>query len=181
MKKVIITDSLIIACILVIMGCAVILAEDSIWRQGGFILGSALCVICAADILRAGGKDRKMQILPEARQRRISAVVLLDEEGRGIKSWDLDGKTALLIGRGRRDEPADIDLSQTEFGALVEEEHAVLNYACGCWFIEDLDSENGITIKKRRDGEAYQLAKGHPLKLALGDILTIACTSLEIR
>lgn len=41
----------------------------------------------------------------------------------------------------------DIDLSDVEYASLISKEHAVLNYSSGSWFIEDLESENGVGIK----------------------------------
>lgn len=47
--------------------------------------------------------------------------------------------------------------------------------------IEDLHSNNGVRIQKRRDGQCYKLAKDRPCKLIKGDIVLIANTKLLVR
>lgn len=107
----------------------------------------------------------------------IRQIVLLDEEERPIKTWDISGKVSLVIGKRNKEGDVDIDLSSCAYGALVEEYHAVLNYSSGSWFVEDVSLENGVRIKKVEDGQCYRIMN-RPCKIAAGDIIYIASTKL---
>lgn len=107
----------------------------------------------------------------------VRMLVLLDEEGRPIKTWDMAGKVSLVIGKKNKEESVDVDLSDCAYSALIEDCHAVLNYSSGSWFVEDLSLKNGIRIKKVEDGLCYQVMK-RPCKVLAGDILYIANTKL---
>lgn len=115
---------------------------------------------------------------PAAAGFRAYELVLLNEQDRPIRAWDLTGKTAMVIGRRNRDEEVDVDLSDCEYNALVNVQHAVLNFCLDTWFLEDLGSQNGIQIKKVEDGRCYQLAPNRPCKLSAGDVIYIAKTKL---
>jgi FHA domain. len=105
-------------------------------------------------------------------------LVLLNENDKPVQSWDLTGKTAMVIGRRNRDEEVDVDLSDCEYSALVDVQHAVLNFCIDTWYVEDLGSQNGIQIKKADDGRCYQVAASRPCKIAAGDVIYIAKTKL---
>lgn len=105
-------------------------------------------------------------------------VVLLDEQEKPVKSWPLSGKTSMIIGRNNKDEDVDIDLSDCEYSTLIDIQHAVLNYCLDCWYLEDLDSRNGVRIKKVEDGVCYRLAGNRPCKIMPGDVIYIANTEL---
>lgn len=107
----------------------------------------------------------------------VRQLVLLDEEGRPIKTWDMAGRVSLIIGKKNKEENVDVDLSDCAYSALIEDCHAVLNYSSGSWFVEDLSLENGIRIKKVEDGRCYQVMK-RPCKVLAGDVLYIANTKL---
>ncbi len=111
----------------------------------------------------------------------VTEIALLNEEGHVIKTWELIGHTALVIGRENGINDVDIDLEESAYSALVEQQHAVLNYAAQTWFIEDLHSKNGVRIQKNEDGGCYKLAKDRPCKLSKGDIILIANTKLLVR
>ena len=111
----------------------------------------------------------------------ITELALLNEEDRVIKTWELTGRVSLLIGRENGIQDVDIDLEESAYSALVDYQHAVLNYAMENWFIEDLSSNNGVRIQKRQDGQCYKLAKDKPCKLLKGDIILIANTKLLVR
>lgn len=107
----------------------------------------------------------------------IHALVLLDEEDRAVTEWNIAGKTSLLIGRDTRREDVDINLANTAFGGMIDRQHAVLNYTAGQWYIEDLDSANGIRIQKP-DGRIYEVSGTQPCRIEKGDILFIGLTRL---
>lgn len=109
----------------------------------------------------------------------IEKLILIDdEEGMNIKSWDIGGKTSLLIGKSSRDGEVDIDLSDTEYSSLISRQHAVLNFADGSWYIEDIGSANGSGIKRADENSKFKIDKGRPYKLNSGDIIYIANTKL---
>ena len=56
----------------------------------------------------------------------------------------------------------------------------MLNYSAGSWYVEDLNSKNGVSVQKG-DKRKYKLAPGHPCLLARGDILYIGLVRLMIR
>ena len=124
-----------------------------------------------------------MDSLPTKRKRGangrgIQELLLLDEEGNEISAWHIGGKTSLLIGRDEHKENVDINLQNTEYGGMADRQHAVLNYAGGQWYIEDLGSRNGVRIKDVKDGKLYQVSKEHPCRINAGDIIFIGNTRL---
>lgn len=107
----------------------------------------------------------------------IQQLILLDEQGKPIKSWDISGKIALVIGKKNREEEVDIDLEECEYSTFIDPEHAVLNYCQNDWYIEDLGSQNGVKIRKVEDGICYKVLN-RPCRVAAGDIIYIASTRL---
>jgi pSer/pThr/pTyr-binding forkhead associated (FHA) protein len=108
------------------------------------------------------------------KDREASALVLLDENAAEIKSWDLHGRTGLVIGRGGADAKVDIDLSGTEYYPLISAEHAVLNYAEGCWLLADAGSKNGTALSRGKSEQKLLLASGEPVPIKPGDRIYIA-------
>lgn len=109
------------------------------------------------------------------------SLALLDEDDREISQWNIAGRISLIIGRSTRKEDVDINLMNTEFAGMVDRQHAVLNYAAGRWYIEDLDSANGIRIRKKKDGKIYEISKTQPCAVERGDVLYIGLTKLEAK
>lgn len=105
-------------------------------------------------------------------------LILLNEEEKPIRAWDLTGKTAMIIGRKHRDAEVDVDLNDCEYSALINVQHAVLNFSLDTWYLEDLGSQNGIRIKKVEDGICYQVTQSRPCKISAGDVIYIAKTML---
>lgn len=115
----------------------------------------------------------------------LSKVNLLNEHGNPIRSWDLYGRTSLIIGKDRKNQYndvtlVDINLNDCAYATLIDVEHAVLNYSNGCWYIEDLYSKNGISIKKIMDNKKYKLSPEQPYKLEKGDIIFLGLTQLQV-
>ncbi len=113
--------------------------------------------------------------------RMIQEVVLLDEEGSEIAAWHIGGKTSVLIGRDVHQENVDINLYNTEYGGLVDRQHAVLNYANGQWYIEDLGSMNGVRIQDAGDQNIYQVSGEHLCRINAGDMILIGNTKLQVK
>lgn len=130
-------------------------------------------LLAVADSLPAKQKRRNSR-----NGRGIQELLLLDEEGNEISAWHIGGKTSLLIGRDEHKENVDINLQNTEYGGMADRQHAVLNYAAGQWYIEDLGSRNGVRIQDAKDGRVYQVSKEHPCRINAGDIIFIGNTRL---
>ena len=108
-----------------------------------------------------------------------------EENDNIIKSWDLYGKTALVIGKDRKNQYndvtlVDINLNDCTYATLIDVEHAVLNYSNGCWYIEDLYSKNGINIQKKMENKKYKLSPAEPYKLEKGDTIYLGLTKLQV-
>ncbi|NLP15079.1 MAG: FHA domain-containing protein [Clostridium sp.] len=110
----------------------------------------------------------------------ITKLVLISEDGRGIKSWNIKGKVSLLVGRNTKNNEVDIDLSNVEYSELISRQHAVLNYAEGAWYIEDIGSSYGTGLKKVNE-ERFKLDIERLYELSLGDIIYIANTKIMVK
>lgn len=132
------------------------------------------------DLIKQTNHPYDQQVLEEQAATAFSAheLVLLNEEDRAIRAWDLTGRTAMVIGRKNRGEEVDVDLSDCEYSALISVQHAALNYCLDSWYLEDLGSQNGIQLKKVEDGRCYQVASNRPCKISAGDVIYIAKTKL---
>lgn len=111
----------------------------------------------------------------------VNGLALLNENNEIIKEWDLLNKASMVIGRNTKNNEVDIDLSTSTYASLIDFQHAVLNYASGNWYIEDLYSENGISIQKPDDQIRYKISKDKPCTIVKGDVVFIAKTKLLIR
>jgi hypothetical protein len=111
----------------------------------------------------------------------IKKLILKDDDGRNVKIWDIESKTAVLIGKKTRENEVDIDLSGTDYATLVSKEHAVLNFAENCWYIEDLGSTNGSGVHRPKDNSKVKLAIGKPFKLSIGDVIYIANLKILVK
>ncbi len=111
----------------------------------------------------------------------ISSVVMLNEQGNIIKRWDTKGKTALLIGKHTKNKEVDIDLSDSMYDALIHNEHAVMNFAAGKWYLEAVHTPSGITVQKADDRMRYRLTGAKPCRLEQGDVVYIANTRLLMK
>lgn len=142
------------------------------------ILISVVCAICDFVFLCSRKGAEAMLPDPEsAGTHGVQRLVLLDEQGKPIKSWDLQGQISLIIGKAGQDQELDIDLADCEYSGFIDFQHAVLNFCQDEWYVEDLESQNGVKIRKVEDGECYRVIH-RPCKLAAGDVLYIANTKL---
>lgn len=171
----------IITCLIILM-IYTQLELDKWWKWLiviGLLLLSFVAFLDLIYQFKPGNREKKYGFAFE-QDNRIRELILLDEDGKPIKSWDLSGRISLLIGRDNPDEPVDVDLQESEYSALIDYQHAVLNYCMDSWFIEDLNSHNGIRIQKVDDGICYKIVQGRPCRLNPGDIVYIATTKLLI-
>jgi len=157
--------------------------EESALRLIIYCVGAVLFVLflifTVADEDKAGKKRKKIRSGRSGRGG-IHALALLDEEGGEITEWNIAGKISLLIGRDTKKDDVDINLMNTAFAGMVDRQHAVMNYTAGQWYIEDLDSTNGIRIQKK-DGRLYKISRNQPCLVEKGDIIFIGLTKLETK
>lgn len=180
MKNILKIDGMTLVLIVILMGDVHHCVRNPILQQIGYLVCAGLMLIVIVDIIRGANKKRQLEKVISVNNSTIHNIYLLNEYMVPIKQWDLSTKNGFLIGNGTGGMVTDIDLNNTEYGALVKEEEAVLNYVHGAWYIENLDTENCINIQKGRNGEKFSLENGQPLKLDIGDILSIAKTRLEV-
>lgn len=117
--------------------------------------------------------------------KKLNEISLINEQGTPVKTWSLYGKTSLLIGKDIKSTKTemnivDIDLSDAYNATLVDESHAVLNYSSGFWYIEDLYSTNGVSVKKYVDNKKYRISTEQPYRIEKGDIIYIGLTELKV-
>ncbi|MCM1258334.1 MAG: FHA domain-containing protein [Roseburia sp.] len=124
-------------------------------------------------------RDAKIQFYDGEvyRDNGLSRLILLDENDKPVKSWDMQGRTSLIIGKEGQNQELDIDLSGCEYSSFIDFQHAVLNFSLDQWYIEDMESQNGVRVRKVEDGECYKVIH-RPCKVVAGDILYIANTKL---
>ena len=112
--------------------------------------------------------------------RSISKITLINRNGEGILSWELYGKTSALIGKDVGENAVDIDLSSDPHAAMVDVEHAVLNYADDGWYVEDLGSKGGLSIRKSGKKDVYKLSANEPCRLEFGDVILVGMCQLRL-
>lgn len=173
-------DILIILCGIIL--AYFILKEIRSWRiTPAFLL--AVAVGTAYGLydffsLYGGKASTASSYVPETVQTQgIQRLLLLDEDGKPIRSWDLQGRVSLIIGKAGQDQELDIDLSDCEYSSFIDFQHAVLNFCLDQWYVEDLGSQNGVKVRKVEDGECYKVIH-RPCRVVAGDILYIANTKL---
>ena len=176
----VILDILIIICGAGLACC--ILKEIRTWRISPVLLfvvviGMAWVLYDIFFLRRRGKTEVSLSGTEVFHNQGIQRVILLDEEGKPVKSWDLQGKVSQIIGKAGQDQELDIDLSDCEYSSFIDFQHAVLNFCLDQWYIEDLGSQNGVKIRKVEDGECYRVIH-RPCKVVAGDILYIANTKL---
>ena len=178
-----------IACICAaIAGIAWIYMEEGrnrTWILAAGIVAALFFILLALSEKKAG--ERRLlrggveeHMLP-ADTGTISELALLSEEDTELMVWDMYGKVSLVIGRDTGENQVDVDLSQSPYSGMVDVEHAVLNYSGGNWYIEDLGSANGISIRKAQDGRTYRISANTPCRVESGDVLSVGMNRLMIR
>ncbi|WP_315076461.1 FHA domain-containing protein [uncultured Clostridium sp.] len=111
----------------------------------------------------------------------INTIELVNEDNEIIKQWPIEDKISFLIGKNNKRNDVFVDLDKSIYSTLVEDNHAVLNYAAGTWYIEDLSVDSGVCIQKIDDGKKYRIVKNTPCSLKRGDIIFISKVKLLLR
>lgn len=168
------------------LGLTALLYTDGVGRWGFAALGFGIAALFLWLAIRGPSKQGTVRMagapISETPPRgQITEAVLLGEEGNAIASWQLYGKTSMVIGRDVGENQVDINLSGSTSAATIDVEHAALNYTGGKWYVEDLGSQNGVRIQKHADGRRYSLAPDKPCDLEPGDIVYIGLARLLLR
>lgn len=142
------------------------------------ILVSILLVISLAWLIM---KNTKKSLKDEFNDTKINKLVLLDYDGESLKEWYIQGIPSMLIGKSSPGHEVDIDLSDVEYASLISKEHAVLNYSSGSWFIEDLESENGVGIKRLNESTPQKIQSDKPSEVHFGDMIYLANTRILVK
>ena len=171
-------DSIILLCSGVLLLRIYMIEMDRRW------FWAVLCILflCMAGavmdlMVQICGRDTKYEASQFADDTAIHRLILLDEQNKPIKAWELSGKIAVIIGKQNEEEEVDVDLEDCEYSTFINPQHAVLNFCRNAWYIEDLNSQNGVQVKKVEDGICYKVLN-RPCKVMPGDILYIANTRL---
>ena len=123
-------------------------------------------------------KKRLKNILEKSN---IKKFVLITRDGEREKEWHCENCMSLLIGKGTLSNEVDIELGDTYYAEYISNEHALLNYSGGFCYIEDLESQNGVGLKKKGDEYAFRLKPHTAYKVDDGDIIYISKAKLLAR
>ncbi|WP_336635237.1 FHA domain-containing protein [Lysinibacillus fusiformis] len=143
-----------------------------------FVIGTVIVILA---IIYGSLKYEAKAITQTMTNKDISKLVLLNESGMEVDEWELGDQISLLIGKSSAEYKADIDLSGTEYESLVNYEHAVLNCVAGIWYVEDIDSVNGVGLKKAHKRVKNRLKQEIPYPLGNGDTIYIANTRILVK
>lgn len=133
-------------------------------------------LICAGilAVLFFGGVYLIFGPFKKKRYANIQRLILINGDGERDKEWVVAEGTSLLIGKNAPGHYVDIDLSGNRYEAFVAKSHAILNRIGAEWYVEDLDTVNGVGIKKSGTDYNYRIQPNRPYKIDIGDIIYIA-------
>ena len=150
---------------------------DSIYIRGIIIIGTIILGIVG--FVNLYTRFSKEEIMED--ESNITGIELVNEDNEIIETWNIGEKISFLIGKRTMDSEVFIDLNSSIYSTLIENNHAVLNYAIGKWYIEDLSSKYGVSIQKIDDGKKYRIARDTPCELKKGDIIFISKVKLLLK
>lgn len=159
----------------VIAAFAYIFLEDSVMRYRWYA-GAAAGVLVIGWII----KISRFVLKYDQHHQSITKLILKDREGRYVRTWDLQRKTSLVIGKSLGN-GVDIDLEDADYASLISKQHSVLNFADDAWYVEDIGSTNGSGIKRSGENTKFRLEPGKPYRLNPGDIIYVANTQLLVK
>lgn len=166
-----------IGVIIALMCVVAYITIESLYVRGAIIsITIILGIVCFVQLYNGLHKD---EIVED--ESNISGIELVNEENEIIRTWDIGDKISFLIGKNTIDEQVFIDLNSSIYSTLIENNHAVLNYAAGKWYIEDLSSKCGVSIQKIDDNKKYKIVRDTPCELKKGDIIFISKVKLLLK
>ncbi|WP_160685640.1 FHA domain-containing protein [Clostridium sp. C2-6-12] len=139
-------------------------------------LAAGFGIVCFVNLYK---RLHKEEIIKD--ESNINRIELVNEENEIIRTWEIGERISFIIGKNRGENDVYIDLSTSIYSRFIENNHAVLNYAAGKWYIEDLSEESGISIQKVEDDKKYRIVKDAPCELKTGDILFISKVKLLLK
>lgn len=145
------------------------------------VVGTILALLIVVAWLRFEYKYARRGLHGDDQESPIKRFILMTRDGEREKEWCCDGMTSFLIGKSSTAKEVDIELGDTHYNDYISNEHAVLNYADGFWYIEDLNSLNGVGIKKKGEDYALRLKPMVSYKIDEGDIIYISKAKLLVR
>lgn len=142
------------------------------------IVGSLFISLGYLIILWLKSKD----FSPAIKASGITKIVLLTGDGEKEKEWYVKDAPSLLIGKNFQTSGAvDIDLADNQYADYIDTEHAVINRVDEFWYLEDLDSANGVGIKRYGTSSNFRIKPGKSYKLDIDDIIYIAKIRLIVK
>lgn len=168
-KAAVILDILILATAVVCAALTYTYLENVLVKAALYIL----CFVLVAGVLALEGFfHRPFGKQKSSVQSAPTSLVLLNEQDRALRVWQLAGQVSLLVGKSRDEVQADVDLRSTEWNEAIDPAHLALNYVEGGWWAEDLSSRNGSAIT--REGRDIVLSPGWPVQLKTDDVILLA-------
>ena len=163
---------------LVALLCVVIYSsiEDETIKSIGVTVIIIIGIVCFLEIYKSLYLDKNYDD-----RSNITFIELVNEDNDVVKRWNIEDKISFVIGKSTMDEKVFIDLNSSVYSTLIEDKHAVLNYANGMWYIEDISINSGISIQKRDDDIKYRIVKESPCEIKRGDILYISKVKLLLK
>lgn len=113
--------------------------------------------------------------------KKVGSIALIGEQGNVLLEWNLQNKTAVIIGKNSDKETVDIDLSGSAMAQMISKQHAVLNYTDNGWYVDDIDSKNGTRVKKKNQSAFLDVKLVGAVEVEAGDIIYIANAMLQVR
>lgn len=168
-----IIDMIVGAAIALICFTALTFIENVYIRFG--IIVWVILISVVSYVLYILNEERKKEKISK---QGITKVTLLNEENKAIQEWSLIGQVSVVIGKGTFNDKVFIDLNESVYSPLIDNNHAVLNYAQGNWYVEDISSDKVVAIKKAEDDNKYNVVKGSPCTIKRGDIIYISKVKL---
>lgn len=114
------------------------------------------------------------------RQSDINKLVHLGKDMRPLTEVSLYGRTGIIIGRNTTGQLVELDLSNGDGAGEVAQEHAVLNYAGGAWYLEAVNENHRVGIRKGGDSLVYRVKAMTPYKVGKGDLIFIAHEKIAV-
>lgn len=171
-RKLIISMQLInvfIGVIIALIGVVAYITIDDFYIR--IIIIGLLLIFGIMCFINLYNKLHKEEIIEDLSN--IKTIKLVNEENEIIKTWDIGERVAFVIGKSSDVSKVFVDLQDSIYSKYIEYNHAVLNYAAGKWYVEDLSDDSGVVIQKREDSKKYRIVKDSPCELKKGDIIFI--------
>lgn len=98
-----------------------------------------------------------------------------------IFDYDIENKNSVCIGKINNKLDVDIDLSNHEYSHLVSKIHGIFNKIDGKWYYEDMNSQNGSSIKRKDNEINIKLESNKKYEVLKGDEIYISLVRLVIK